>query len=140
MNDQLQVRESQLLNMKHEFGKQEDAIRGLEHSLSVAGKTVDAQKARILRLSARNEELVRLYHSKESEVQDLRVLSSAEAESRKVCEQELVQVNIFKFFFNTKIVLFLTRHDFWPEVCWFCIQQSFPWNLSNTRGLLVGSF
>lgn len=98
MNDQLQVRESQLLNMKHEFGKQEDTIRGLEHSLSVAGKTVEAQKARILRLSARNEELVRLYHSKESEVQDLRVLSSAEAESRKVCEQELVQVTFSNSF------------------------------------------
>lgn len=104
MNDQLQVRESQLLNMKHEFGKQEDAIRGLEHSLSVAGKTVEAQKGRILRLSARNEELVRLYHSKESEVQDLRVLSSAEAESRKVCEQELVQVTFLKFFFDTRVV------------------------------------
>jgi hypothetical protein len=103
MNDQLQVRESQLLNMKHEFGKQEDAIRGLEHSLSVAGKTVEAQKARILRLSARNEELVRLYHSKESEVQDLRVLSSAEAESRKVCEQELVQVIYPSILFHTKI-------------------------------------
>ena len=84
--------------MKHEFGKQEDTIRGLEHSLSVAGKTVEAQKARILRLSARNEELVRLYHSKESEVQDLRVLSSAEAESRKVCEQELVQVTFSNSF------------------------------------------
>lgn len=91
---QLQVRESQILNMKHEFGKQEDVIRGLEHSLSVAGKTVEAQKVRIMRLSARNEELVRLYHSKENEVQDLRILNSAEAESRRVSEQELNQVKI----------------------------------------------
>ena len=92
MGEQLLERESELLNMTHEYGKQEDAIRGLEHSLTAAGKTVEAQKTRILRLSTRNEELVRLYHAKESEVQDLRILSSAEAEGRKICEQELVQV------------------------------------------------
>lgn len=92
--DQLQVRESQLLGMKQKFGKQEDIIRGLEHSLAVAGNAVEAQKLRIVRLSARNEELVRLYHRKENEVQDLRVLSSTEAEGRRVCEQELSLVRI----------------------------------------------
>lgn len=91
---QLQVRESQLLGMKYEIGKQEDIIRGLEHSLVVAGNAVEAQKLRIMRLSTRNEELVRLYHSKENEVQDLRVLSSTEAEGRRVSEQELSLVRI----------------------------------------------
>jgi len=92
--DQLQMQESQLLGMKYEIGKQDDIIRGLEHSLAVAGNAVEGQKLRIMRLSARNEELVRLYHSKENEVQDLRVLSSTEAEGRRVCEQELSLVRI----------------------------------------------
>lgn len=82
----------QLLSMKQEIGKQEDIIRGLEHSLTVASNTVEAQKIRIMRLTTRNEELVRLYHNKENEVQDLRVLSSSEAEGRRICELDLSQV------------------------------------------------
>lgn len=91
---QLQVCESKLQGMRYEYGKQEDTIRGLEHSLQVASNAVEAQKLRIMRLSARNEELVRAYHSKENEVQDLRVLSSTEAEGKRVCEQELNVVRI----------------------------------------------
>lgn len=82
------------MSMKQEIGKLEDIIRGLEHSLTVASNTVEAQKVRIMRLTARNEELVRLYHSKENEVQDLRVLSSSEAEGRRICEHDLSQVRI----------------------------------------------
>ena len=82
----------EVLSLKQEIGKQEDVIRGLEHSLTVANTTIEAQKVRITRLSARNEELIRLYNSKENEVQDLMVLSSSEAEGRRICEHDLNQV------------------------------------------------